>query len=183
MGQFRWCKAAALMLCGAAVVGANHQDGITTNAIPILTVCDALRDPVWYGGQVVIIVGRSAGTSEGSWLSEDCGLKVVVGGRAYSTTISTAYVASWFAPPPQLPKAFTWDKSALQHALDRVKTTTRLGSESYWGAAYGRLETAPSYEIKIGDGRVAKIVGYGHLNAAAGQLISPADGFLRLKDK
>jgi hypothetical protein len=183
MGQFRWCKAAALMLCGAAVVGANHQDGITTNAIPILTVCDALRDPVRYGGQVVIIVGRSAGTSEGSWLSEDCGLKVVVGGRAYSTTISTAYVASWFAPPPQLPKAFTWDKSALQHALDRVKTTTRLGSESYWGAAYGRLETAPSHEIKLGDGRVATIVGYGHLNGAPAQLISPADGFLRLKGR
>jgi hypothetical protein len=183
MGQFHWCKAAALVLFGATVVGANHQEGIAANASPILTVCDALRDPIRYGGQVVIIVGRSVGTSEGSWLDEGCGLKVVIEGRAYPTTISTAYVASRFAPPPQLPKAFTWDKPALQHALDRVKTTTRLGAKQFWAAVYGRLETAPIREIKLGDGRVATTVGYGHLGAAPAQLISPADGFLRLKGK
>ena len=183
MGHLRWCKAAALMLCGATIVGASHQDGIAASAIPILTVCDALRDPVRYGGQVVIIVGRSVGTSEGSWLDEACGLKVVVEGRAYPTIISTAYVASWFAPPPQLPEAFKWDKSALKHALDRVKTTTRLDSKECWGAAYGRLETAPSHEIKLGDGRVGTIYGYGHLNGAAAQLISPEGAFLRLKGK
>src|SRR5580658_11350201 len=114
MSQFRWCKLAVLMLCGATTVGAIDQDGTAANSVPILTVCDALRDRVRYGGQVVIIVGRSIGTSEGSWLDEDCGLKLNIEGRAYSATVSTAYVASWFAPPPQKPKAFRWDRSALR---------------------------------------------------------------------
>jgi|SRR5580658_5596270 hypothetical protein len=172
-----------LILWGAATRGAIDQGGTTANHIPVLTVCDALRNPVRYGGQVVIIVGRSIGTSEGSWLDEDCGLKLNIEGRAYSATVSTAYVASWFAPPPQKPKAFRWDRSALRRALDRVKRTTRLESKEHWGAAYGRLETAPTHEIKLGDGRVATIVGYGHMNAAPAQLVSPTDGFLLLKGK
>jgi len=87
MGQFRWCMVAVLVLYGATVVGAIDQDGTTANSIPILTVCDALCGPVRYGGQVVIIVGRSVGTSEGSWLDEDCSLKLNIEGRAYSATI------------------------------------------------------------------------------------------------
>ena len=132
---------------------------------------------------MVIIVGRSIGTSEGSWLSEDCGLKPKIEGRTYSATISTAYVVSDFAPRPRKPKTFKWDKPALQHALDRVKTTTHLEPNEHWGAVYGRLETAPTHEIKLRDGRIATIVGYGHENGAPAQLVSPDDGFLRLKGK
>jgi hypothetical protein len=165
------------------VVSAVDQDATTANGIPILTVYDALRDPGRYGGQAVIVVGRSTGRSEGSWLSEDCGLKLKIEGRYYSTTISTAYVRPWFAPPPQKPKSFKWDKTALQHALGRVKATTHLEPKDCWGAVYGRLETAPTYDIPLGNGRVATTVGYGHLNGAPAQLVSPADGFLRLKGK
>jgi len=164
-------------------MGAVDQDGQAANRIPILTVCDALRDPARYGGQVVIVVGRSVGTSEGSWLSEDCGLTLKVEGRTYSATISTAYAVSDFAPPPQIPKSFKWDRPALQQALERVKATTHLESKEHWSAVYGRLETAPTHDIKLGNGGIATIVGYGHLNAAPAQLISPEGGFFRLKGK
>jgi hypothetical protein len=159
------------------------QDAMTANRIPILTVCEALRDPSQYDGQTVIVVGRSIATSEGSWLSENCGLKLTAEGRTYSATISTAYAVSEFAPPPQMPKSFKWDKSALQHALDIVKATTHLETKEHWGAVYGRLETAPTHEINLRDGSVATIVGYGHLNGAPAQLVSPELGFLRLKGK
>ena len=96
---------------------------------------------------------------------------------------STAYAVSEFAPPPKMPKSFKWDISALQHTLDRVKATTHLESKEHWGAVYGRLETAPTHDIKLRDGSIATIVGYGHLNAAPAQLISPDGGFLRLKGK
>lgn len=171
------------MLSGATLVGAIDQDASAANAIPILTVCEALRDPVRYGGKVVIVVGRSVGTSEGSWLDENCGLKPVAEGRTYSATISTAYAVSDFLPPPQKPKEFKWDKSALQRALERVKSTTRLEHGEHWSAVYGRLETAPTHEIKLGNGRVGTVIGYGHLNAAPAQLVFPADGFLRLNGK
>src|SRR5262245_31627644 len=170
MRRLSWCSVAALTLCGATGMGADDQDGQAANRIPILTVCDALRDPARYGGQVVIVVGRSIGTSEGSWLSENCGLKLNAEGRTYSATISTAYFVSDFAPVPKMSKSFKWDKSALQDALNRVKATTHLEPKEHWGAVYGRLETAPTHKIKLRDGSVATIVGYGHLNAAPAQL-------------
>ena len=85
MGRSCYANVAILMLCGVTTISAFGQDGTITNSIPILTVCDALRDPVRYGGKVVIIVGRSVGTDEGSWLSEDCGFKLEIEGRAYGT--------------------------------------------------------------------------------------------------
>jgi hypothetical protein len=102
--------------------------------IPVLTVCHALRDPARYGGQNVIVVGRSIGTSEGSWLDEDCGPNLMIEGHEYRTTISTAYAVSDFAPPPSKPQRFNWDKSLLKKALAEVKKTTRLKSGAKWYA-------------------------------------------------
>ena len=66
--------------------------------IPVLTVCEALSDADKYEGKSVIIVGRLASTDEGVWLTEDCGLKIVRGGREFGAQISTVYFESDFAP-------------------------------------------------------------------------------------
>jgi hypothetical protein len=137
--------------------------------VPIVTVCEALKDPGRFAGATIIVVGRSVGTDEGSWLDEDCGMTIAIEGRHWPTAISTAYVRSSFAPPPQMPKHFKWDKRLLRQKLDQVKETTRLRDKSYWLAVYGRLETQLPLSPE----------GYGHLNAAPAQLIG--GGFLKLR--
>src|SRR5258706_16303161 len=107
MVRFKRKFLAAFLLRAAASSVATGQD---TTAIPDLTVCQALRDSARYSGQTVIVVGRSVGTNEGSWLDENCGMNLVIEGRKYPTPISTSYVVSQFAPPPQRPQGFRWDK-------------------------------------------------------------------------
>jgi len=149
--------------------------------IPIITVCDALRDSSRYDGTVIIVLGRSSATNEGSWLDEDCGLKLVIGGRDWPTSISTAYVRSEFAPPPQMPKSFKWNKVLLQQKLDQVKKTTRLQYKNHWLAVYGRLETQRPREAGLDDGRLLIRLGYGHLSGSPAQLIAAEHGYFKLR--
>jgi len=151
--------------------------------IPVLTVCQSLRDPARYSGQTVIVVGRSTATSEGSWLDEECGLKVNSNGRQYPPVISTAYSPGEFAPPPQKTKGFKWDKQLLNRALTEVQRTTKLQPGANWYAVFGRLEAEPSRTIHRGQGLTATIYGYGHLNYAPAQLVFPDHAFHRLKAK
>jgi len=149
--------------------------------IPIITVCEALRDPSRYDRTTIIVVGRSSATGEGSWLDEDCGLKLVIEGRDWPTSISTVYARSEFAPPPQMPKSFKWDKHLLQQKLDQVKITTQLQYKNHWLAVYGRLETHRPREAELDDGRLFIQLGYGHLNGSPAQLIAPENGFFKLR--
>jgi hypothetical protein len=180
MVRFCTVKFLGMVVLGSLLNGAVYGDSAPASKIPILTVCEALRDPGRYAGQTVILVGRSVGTEEGGWLDENCGLNVVIEGRTYPALISTAYVASDFGPPPMKPSRFKWDRHALQRALAQVKATTRLEYKAQFYAAYGRLEASPTREITR-NGRVGTTVGYGHLGGAPAQLIAPADGWLRLR--
>jgi hypothetical protein len=165
-------------LLDAATFGAADRN---TTEIPALTVCQVLRDSARYGGQALIVVGRSVGTSEGSWIDEDCGMNLVIEGRKYPTAISTSYSVSEFAPPPSKPDGFRWDKRVLQRALAEVKRTTRLGYRAHWFAVYGRLETASTRSVTLGIGQLATTSGYGHLNAAPAQIIAGSDCWLKLR--
>jgi hypothetical protein len=158
--------------------------------IPVLTVCEVLKDLDRYEGKSVIVVGRSSSTDEGSCLNEECGLKVVWGGREFDAQISTAVFASESAPPPQLSHAFRWDKRQVQRKLEQLRLTTDLRTlkdrkyrqyNDRWFAQFGRLETCPSRAIIVGDRRTVHTSGCGHLNASPAQLVSPADGYLRIK--
>jgi hypothetical protein len=169
---------AVFLLHAAVSFGAMGQD---TKDIPVLTVCQALRDSALYSGQTVIVVGRSVGTDEGSWLDENCGIDLVIEGRKYPTSISTSYVVSQFAPPPQRPQGFRWDKRRLQQRLADVQQTTRLEGDAHWFAVYGRLETAATRTITLGNGQVATTSGYGHLGSAPAQMVARSDCWLRLK--
>jgi hypothetical protein len=156
-------------------------------SIPILTVCEVLRDLKRYDGMPVIIVGRSSLTNEGSCLSEECGLKVVQANQSFDPIISTAYAASEYAPPPQIPDGFRWEKRRLRQKLDQVERTTQLRRykdrkyNDRWYAVFGRLESQPPRQISLPAGRHADIYGFGHEAASPAELISPANGYLQLK--
>jgi hypothetical protein len=176
--RFRWNFFAGLLLYASASVGAADRDA---GGIPVLTVCQALRDSTRYRGQIVIVVGRSVGTSEGSWVDENCGLDLVIEGRKYPTAISTSYVVSQFAAPPSKPHGFKWDKRLLQRTLADVKRTTRLEYGAHWVAVYGRLETAATRTIALGAGQIATTSGHGHLSAASAQIVAGSDAWLTLR--
>lgn len=159
-----YCICAVLASSALADQSEGHQ------GIPILTVCQALKDALTYSGSIVIIVGSWVGTGEGSWLSETCDLKVVINGRAYAPSLWTSYSPSADTQPPRLPVGFKWDKPAIRQALAEVKRTTRLQHRSGWYAVFGRLEVDTSG------------YGLGHLNGAPAQLIWPTTGgYLKLK--
>jgi hypothetical protein len=174
MGRAAWIVVLALYCL--AVAGPAEQPA----AVPVLTVCQALRGASQYSGQTVIVVGRAVDAAQGGWLDEGCGLVLTFGDRKFPAAISTAYDADETPPPPALPKNFKWDKRAIERALAEVQTTSHLEAKAYWCAVYGRLEVNPVRQIDLGNGRTVQTVGYG---GAAAQLVSPADGVLRLKGK
>lgn len=114
---------------------------------PVLTVCEALRDLKLYNGEEVVIVGRSALTFEGTFLSEDCepdGLTMIQGNR----WPSAIYVSGENRLRRQ--DTFQFDKELLRQKLAVVQRTTRLASEQKsipksspladrWMAVLGRL--------------------------------------------
>jgi len=150
--------------------------------VPVLTVCEALNDLQRFEGKSVIIVGRFSSTDEGSWLGEDCGLKVVNGGREFQPSISISYAVSDFSPPPKKSSGFKWDERLLQQKLEQVKRTTSLrvykeiNYSDQWLAIFGRLETELPRKLNMGNGRYGYTTGFGHLSAAPAQLVSPDDG-------
>jgi hypothetical protein len=178
VSRFRGKILAAFLLYASAIFGATDRD---TKDIPVLTVCQVLRDPARYGGRAVIVVGRSVDTSEGSWLDENCGTDLIIEGRKYPFAISTSYSASEVAPPPPKPRGFRWDKRLIERTLAEVKSTARLESHARWFAVYGRLETATIRTVARGTDRLATRFGYGHLGAAPAQMVARNDCWFRLK--
>lgn len=175
------CLTRLAFILPAVVVCASSRADTADQTIPVLTVCQVLRNPGQYSGQTVIVVGRSVGTDEGSWLDEECGSKIVIQGRSYEAAISTAYSANDFAPPPRKPKGFKWNKRLLRQALKEVKETTHLERGARWYGVYGRLEAEPTRTINLNNGRTATTAGYTHLSAAPAQIIAASDGYLRLE--
>jgi hypothetical protein len=153
-----------------------------SNEVPVLTVCEVMSDLTRLDRKVVIVIGRFSHSDEGSWLDEECGDKVLAAGREFEPSISTTYVVSDFAPPPQMPRHFKWDKRVLQEKLKEVKRTTRLRvSKQYhytdtWMAMFGRLETRLPRRIEFGNDRYALTAGFGHLSGSPAQLVSPPHG-------
>ena len=157
--------------------------------VPVLTVCEALNDLPRFDGKSVIVVGRYGASDEGSWLNEDCGLKIVNGGQEFKPLISISYPISEFAAPPQRPSGFKWDERLLQEKLEQVKRTTslrvykELNYSDQWFAIFGRLETQLPRKVSIGNGRDGYTTGFGHLSGAPAQLVSPTDGYHPLNRK
>ena len=94
-----------------------------------------MRDPSRFGGQTVIIVGRSVGTSEGSWLDEDCGLdrllKTALAEVKKTTRLQPG--ASWHAVYGRL------DHGQASFVLSDGRTAMTSG--------YGHFSAAPAQAV------------------------------------
>jgi hypothetical protein len=99
----------------------------TASSPPVLTVCEALRNVKLYNGKDVVIVGRSAMTFEGAFLSEECepdGRMMVQG----SLWLSAIYVSAE-DQQSRRQNIFRFDEELLRQKLGVVQRTTHLTSE------------------------------------------------------
>jgi hypothetical protein len=151
-------------------------------------VCEVLSDLPRYNGKVVIVVGRSGGTDEGSWLSQECEHPIVTNGFTWPNSISTSFVRRG-VDPPVLPQDFKWNEKVLAAKLKEVQSTTKLrvlkeyNYSDSWVAMYGRFETRLPLQVAL-DGRGnLRGYGFGHLAYAPAQLIWAEKGYRRLKAK
>ena len=174
-----------LLPCG--VPGGPVCDTVTAPAtsspvdVPVVTVCEVLRDPDRYDHRIAIVVGALSSTEEGAWLDEDCGPVLVADGRTWPDVIDITYIATQFTPPPALPSGFKWDKRLLQQKLAAVKRTTRLQPRGRWLAIYGRLETKRARFLGFRGNAIETTYGYGPQPAAPAQIIAPDNGYRSLK--
>jgi len=143
-----------------------------TLELPVITVCEVLKDMSAYNGQTVIVVGRLGGSSEGSWLDADCPQRVVQNGIEWDTIIALADVRGQ-AEPPSLSKGFHWNDQLLLKKVSELKPMTVLQAvpkihyRDEWAAVFGRFETHPL------DSRED---GFGHLAGSPARLIWPEKG-------
>ncbi len=114
-------------------------------------------------------------------------LSDVRGDREFGAQISTTYVDGEFAPPPRFPEGFKWDKRLLQQKLTQIKQTTELRIykdrryNEHWYAMFGRLETRLPRQLSTGNNTKSYTNGFGHLSGSPAQLVSPRNGYFRLR--
>lgn len=161
--------ALCFLLAARGIVAAMPEDGLA------LTVCEVLSDLDRYEGKSIIVVGRFSWTDEGSWLSEDCKLEIVRGGREFSD--------------PQI--SIAWDRRLLEQKVAQLKRTTKLRKyrpskyNEKWVAVFGRLESRLPRQMQpatpLPNGWSATTNGFGHLSGSPAQLIPATGGFLTIQ--
>lgn len=123
--------------------------------IPVLTVCEALHELPKHNGKLIIVVGRSFFSFEGSFMNEECEPdgRTTVQGRKWLSMIA-------FGPrDSREPIDVRWDPDVLTEKLRQVQQTTRLQSPNSspsierWTAVYGRLEAPQELRTPSSSGR------------------------------
>jgi hypothetical protein len=187
MNSVIWWMPLALVFGNPLGIALAQSAQVSIVGVPVVTVCEALHDLSRYNGESIIVVGRLGHTDEGSWLSEDCENQIKTGEYKWANAISTTYALSDVEPPPILPKGFKWDRDLLTNKLKEVQRTTKLqvlkehNYSDKWVAFFGRFETRLPLQVVVGGGGKLMGYGFGHLNGAPAQLISPQGGFHELK--
>src|SRR5438132_528561 len=116
-----------LAIIAMLIGGAFGQDSTKSSAdVPVVTVCETLKNLSQYDGQTVVVVGKIVGTSEGSWLREDCDYKLTTDRYTWPNVVSVSYVLSEVKPPPKMPNGFKWDANVLKAKLKQVQQSTTL---------------------------------------------------------
>jgi len=144
------CNASGGPICDEVEAIKTHNSGHAqiNRDIPVLTVCEVLRDLKLFNGKDVVIVGRSGWTFEGTFLSEDCepdGRTTIQGNK----WLSLIYVSDEDQRSGRQ-TGFHFDEELLRRKLEEVKRTTRPTSEQKaipksnpfadrWLAVLGRL--------------------------------------------
>ena len=138
----------AILGCAVTILCGLQQPPKTV--IPVLTVCEALRNIKSYRGKEIAVVGRSAFTFEGDFISEQCEPDgtVMIQGHKWLTTIYLTHVDETFATQ----KTLAIDENLLQQKLALVRRSTNLTTRNkppqekgmfsdHWLAVVGRLES------------------------------------------
>lgn len=146
----------------------------SSEALPIVSVCQALQDRVQYHGKTIIVVGLVGATDEGQWLIGKCDHRIVTDGFSWGNIISLA-VSNPKEPPLRIPPDFPWDEKLLEAGRKEIERRMPAKSDNpddKWYAIVGRFETRlPLQTVVAGSGRIMGY-GFGHLNAASAQLIA-----------
>lgn len=110
--------------------------------VPVLTVCEALKDLPRYNGKEIVVVGRSIFTFEGGFLSEHCepDWRVEIQGNRW---LSMIYLSVGDSSSEQ-GAVFEFDEGLLSGKLIELKKSTRLETATgpladRWIAVFGHL--------------------------------------------
>jgi len=141
------------------------------SSLPILTVCEILSRPLEYDGQLIRIRDVMRGTEEGSWFAgDDCPNAFAAEGYTFPSLI-------WPEIPGTLLQLhsvdFNYDLTSQNRLMPKYKQLKRYVSEdciawTYTGVFETRRNWAGAEAKTIDPGRLR---GFGHLNAAPGQLL------------
>ena len=112
--------------------------------LPVVRVCDILRDLPSYHGKNVAIVGRFSYRDEGRFVSEKTCDSIKSEARTDPAAILVLY-DSKSAPKP--PHDLYFDRNLVDKQLELIRRQTslasfRFGSQDYdrWAVVYGRIE-------------------------------------------
>jgi hypothetical protein len=112
--------------------------------LPVVRVCEILRDLPSYHGKVVAVVGRFSYREVGRFLSEKTCDSIKSEGHPDPAAILVLY-DSKSAPKP--PHDLDFDRSLVYKELELIRRQTslasfRFGSQDYdrWAVVYGRIE-------------------------------------------
>lgn len=138
------------------------------------TVCDILRAPLQYNGQIVRVRDSLDGTDEGTWLKgENCPGVLVTDGHVWPSAI-------FLQTPNSNPHAhihpipFKYDSESERRIKSKYQQLRiRLPDRCIAWTFTGLFETRQNWsEAKITYyNGTSKLVGFGHLGDAPGQLI------------
>lgn len=159
----------------AAVLTFDSIDSIRIEALPApdelvpISICDVFQNLAAWKGKRIAVRGSTASTGEGTWLSDSCKEGLVTDGYRWPASLSYG-MAGWF--------------SAETQYLARVKPASDApkGSESFKGRDnviqsvtwVGRLRTKDKYQVVCRPGGDYVTFGFGHLGAAAAELVVEA---------
>ena len=120
----------ALLVVGTKATTLAQANFPKVDEIPIVTVCEALRDRILYNGKVIVITARFGSTDEGTWLTQTCEQKIITDGFTWDNIIWCSSFPFMTAPPPTLPQSFRWNDERIRASLAQVRKTTTLQTPS-----------------------------------------------------
>jgi hypothetical protein len=172
-----------LLLTFPCTCAFGQSEPASIDKIPVLTVCEVLRNLGIYNNKSIIVIGKFTATDEGFWLYEDCPTKIVTDGYTWDSSISMLYIIGRTDPPPQLPQNFRWNDEVLLQKMKSSRDYKNPLTREELHARYGRLETRiPPEVFKYPNGSVRGF-GFGHLGGSIAQLISCSDCYHKPKVK
>lgn len=159
---------------GVGLIAANGQTpapkGSPTNP---LTVCELLKEPLKWDGQVVTVRDQTQGTDEGSWLvGKECPGAFVTNGDV----VWPSMIALW---TPSLPghlhsPDFTYDVDSGRRVWDKGEKLAKSVPWSCLVSTYtGLFETRRDWAAArtVYPNGTSRVIGFGHQGAAPAELL------------